>query len=199
MTDKNTNPETTDDEPVMIGSVRLDELVQPVDFSGVATAGTPIRIQISKPRRDEWVAVRPGKDWQLAIYVIEDNQDMEREIYIVHSDLANGELSDDARYAILHLAISSTGRLFWWHIKMSATSRRNHWSETALKAVEVAQRKWIRLIPGHESYEIRKAKAQMLEPRWPDLSREEAIQLAFEDRVINTMDHPIARRLTLGG
>lgn len=198
MSDKTENG-TTNDKSVMIGNICLDELIQPVDYSGVATAGRPIRIQISKPRRDEWVAVRPGEDWQLAGYVIEDKQDMESEIYIVHKDLANGELADDARYAILHLAISTTGRIFWWHIKMGTTNRRNHWAETAVKAVEVAQKNWIRLIPGHESYEIREAKVQMPEPKWPDLSRDEAIQLAFKDRVINSLEHPIARRLILGG
>ncbi len=182
----------------MIGSIPLDELIQPVDFSGAAPAGTPTRIQINKPRRDEWVTVRSGKEWQLAIYVIEDTQDMDSEIYIVHNDLANGELADDARYAILHLAVSSTGRLFWWHIKMS-TSRRNHWAESALKTVEVAQKKWIRVIAANEGYEIREAKAQMPEPQWPDMSRDETIRLAFEDRIIDTMEHPIAKRLTLGG
>ena len=144
------------------------------------------------------MTVRSGEDWRLATYVLEDNQDMNREIYIVQKDLANGELADDARYAILHLAISSTGRLFWWHIKMS-TSRRNHWAESALKAVEVAKKKWIRVIAAHDGYEIREAKAKMPEPQWPELSRDEAIQLAFEDRIIDTMQHPLAKRLTLGG
>ncbi len=199
MKEKKSSLETISAEPVMIGGIRLDELVRPVDFSGVATAGTPTRIQINKPRRDEWVTVRSGEDWQFATYVIEDTQDMDREIYIVHNDLANGELADDARYAIFHLTISSTGRLFWWHIKMSANSRRNHWAESALKAVEVAQGKWIRVIPAHEGYEIREAKAQMPEPQWPDMSRDETIRLAFEDRIIDTMEHPIAKRLTLGG
>jgi hypothetical protein len=190
---------TIDDEPVMIGSVCLDQLVQPVDFSGAATAGTPTRIQIAKPRRDEWVTVRTGDKWRLAIYVIEDTESMDREIYIVTNDLANGELADDARYTILHFAASSTGRLFWWYIKMGTEHRRNHWAESALKAVEIAQGKWIRVIAAREGYEIREAKAQMPEPQWPDMSQEDAIKLAFKDRVIDTMDHPIAKRLTLGG
>jgi hypothetical protein len=202
MTDKKDKKEKLDtagDEPILIGSVPLEQLIQPVDFSGVATAGTPTRIQVSKTRRDEWVRVRAGDDWRLAIYVIEDTESMDREIYIVTNDLANGELADDARYAILHFAVSSTGRLFWWHIKMGTEHRRNHWAESALKAVEIAQSKWIRVIAAREGYEVREAKAQMPEPRWPDMSREDAIKLAFEDRVIETMDHPVAKRLTLGG
>lgn len=199
MTDKKNNPKVMSDEPVMIGGIRLDELVQPVDFSGAATAGTPTRIHINKPRRDEWVMVRSGKEWETAIYVIEDAQDMDREIYVVTADLANGELADDARYAILYLAISSTGRLFWWHVKIAANSRRNHWAESALKAIEAAKGKWIRVIPAHEGYEIREARARMSEPQWPDMSRNEIIQLAFEDRIIDSMEHPVAQRLTLGG
>jgi hypothetical protein len=198
MTDGSRTDKAPQDGPIMIGSIPLEQLVQPVDFSGVASAGTPTRIHISKPRRDEWVTVRPGEDWQLAIYVLEDNQEMDREIYIVHTDLANGQLADDAKYAILHLATSSTGRLFWWYVAMSA-SRRNHWAESALKAVEAATGNWIRVIPAHEGYEIRTAKARMPDPKWPDLTREKAIQLAFEDRIIDTMEHAVAKRLTLGG
>ena len=190
--------DTVSDEPVMIGSIPLDELVQPVDLSGAATAGTPTRIHINKPRRDEWVRVRSGKEWEMAIYVIEEVQDMDREIYIVTSDLANGELADDARYAILYLATSSTGRFFWWHVKMAINSRRNHWAESALKAVEIAKGKWIRVISANQGYEIREAKAPMPEPQWPDMSRDEIIQLAFEGRVIDTMEHPVAKRLVLG-
>jgi hypothetical protein len=198
MTEKKTSMEIVAEEPVMIGRIRLDELVQPVDFSGAATAGTPTRIFIGKPRRDEWVMVRSGNEWETAIYVIEDAQDMDRDIYVVTPDLANGDLADDARYAVLYLAVSSTGRMFWWHIKMAANSRRNHWAESALKAIEIAKKKWIRVIPAHEGYEVREAKAQMPKPQWPDMSREEVLHLAFADRVINTMEHPIAKRLVLG-
>ena len=82
---------------------------------------------------------------------------------------------------------------------MGTGSRRNHWAESALKAIEKAHGQWIRVIPAHEGYEVREARAVMPDPQWPDLEREEAIQLAFEDRVIDSMEHPVAKRLTLGG
>ena len=94
MTDK-TDPKASSDEPVTVDGVPLEDLVQPVDFSGVATAGTPTRIFIGKPKRDEWVTVRQGEEWHLATYTIEDNDNMDREHYIVIPDLANGELCDE--------------------------------------------------------------------------------------------------------
>lgn len=200
MSEKPTSLEVVSEEqPVMIGSIPLSELVQPCDYSGAATAGTPTRIQINKPKRDEWVTVRDGEEWQLMTWVLEETIDMDRTLYIVTPDLAQGELEKDAYFAALYLSVSSTGRLFWWHIKQPKNNKRNHWSESARKAAEKAMEgKWIRVIPAHEGYEIREAKARMPEPQWGDFTREEAIQLAFEDQIIDTMEHPVARRLTLG-
>lgn len=187
------------EDPVTIDGIALDDLVQPVDFSGVAKAGTPTRIQIGKPKRDEWITVRPEDDWHLATYTIEEAETLDREHYIVVPELANGMLCDDARYTNLFLTISSTGRLFFWAVKQSAGSRRNFWAESAKAAVEIAKRGWIRLIPGHDGYEIREATVQMPSAQWPSLDRDELIRLAFEDRIIKSDDHPVARRLIRGG
>ena len=187
-----------EEEPIVIDGVKLGDLLQPVDYSGAATPGTPTRIGINKPRRDEWVSVRPGDEWVQAVWVIEEQQDIEREIYIVTDELAKNELEADARYAILHLTTSSTGRLFWWCIKLAKGARRNYWAESALKAAEKAQKGWIRIMAAHEGYDVWEAKAPMPDPQWPDMTSSELIQLAFGDRIIATMDHPVARRLTLG-
>jgi hypothetical protein len=187
------------EEPVKIDGVNLNDLLQPVDFNGAISAGTPTYIGINRPRRDEWISVRPGEEWIRAIWVIEEQQDLDREIYIVTPELAKAELEADARYAILHLAISSTGRLFWWCIKMGKGSRRNHWAESALKAVDKAKEGWVRVMAAREGYEVWTAKASMPEPHWPEMSPEELTVLAFGERIIATVDHPVARRLTLGG
>jgi len=186
------------DEPLKVDGIAVNDLVQPVDFSGVATPGTPIRIHIGRPKRDEWVTVRQDDEWHLSTYIIEDADNMDREHYIVIPELANGELCDDARYTNLFLTISSAGRLFYWAVKQPAGSRRNYWAESAKAAVDIAKGKWIRLIPGHDGYELREARVEMPKPHWPNLSREELIQLAFKDRIIQSIDHPVARRLIQG-
>ena len=145
------------------------------------------------------MTVRPGDEWIQAIWVIEEQIDIDREIYVVTENLAKGELEADSRYAILHLAVSSTGRLFWWCTKMGKGSRRNHWAESALKAADKAKRGWVRVMAAHEGYDIWEAKANMPEPQWPDMTPTELIQLAFDDRIIASLDHPVARRLTMGG
>lgn len=198
MTDKN-SPKVTTSESVMVDGIALDDLVKPVDYTGVATAGTPTRIQIGKPKRAEWITVRPEDEWHLSAYTIEETETMDREHHIVVPELANGMLCDDARYTNLFLTISSTGRLFFWAVKQSTGSRRNFWAESAKAAVEIAKRGWIRLIPGHDGYEIREATVPMPEAQWPSLSRDELIRLAFEDRIIKSDEHPVARRLTRGG
>ena len=199
MTKKKVNLKAVPEKPVVIDGVNLDDLLQPVDFSGAASAGTPTRIAINRPKRDEWITVRKGEEWVRAVWVIEEQQDLDREIYIVAPALATGELEADSRYAIMHLTVSSTGRLFWWCVKMGKGSRRNHWAESALKATDKAKDGWIRVMAAHEGYDVCEAKANMPEPQWPDMTPDELIQLAFDDRIIASLDHPVARRLTMGG
>lgn len=199
MTKKKVDQKVVDEKPVVIDGVNLSDLLQPVDFSGAAAVGTPTRIAINRPKRDEWITVRKGEEWVRAVWVIEEQQDLDREIYIVTPALATGELEADSRYAIMHLTVSSTGRLFWWCVKMGKGSKRNHWAESALKATDKAKDGWIRVMAAHEGYDVWEAKANMPKPQWPDMTPDELIQLAFGDRIIASLDHPVARRLTLGG
>ena len=45
------------------------------------------------------------------------------------------------------------------------------------------------------AYRIFKAEGQLSDPIWPDKSLQELLELAFKDRVIDNMDHPVVRRL----
>jgi len=45
------------------------------------------------------------------------------------------------------------------------------------------------------AYEIFEAQGSIPEPIWPDLSFGEILRVAFKDRIIRSLDHPVVKRL----
>jgi hypothetical protein len=45
------------------------------------------------------------------------------------------------------------------------------------------------------SYEITVAESTLAEPAWPGVSFQELIKIGFRDRVIDTVNHPVVKRL----
>ena len=197
MTEKTTSLEIVSEEkPVMIGSVPLNELVQPVDFSGAASAGTPTRIQINKPRRDEWVTVRPGEEWRLKTGLFEDR--INRDTYLVQRSLWP-ELAGEVFPAVLFLAISRQGNVLLWPCKLPGVDgRSNTWNESALAAARIAESRWVRMSANMSAgmYDTVEAIEQLSDPSWPpDLTFPDVLKLCFRDRFIDSLDHPIVRAL----
>ena len=48
------------------------------------------------------------------------------------------------------------------------------------------------------AYEIFEAESTIPDPIWPDLSFEEIYRIAFKDRLIRSLDHPVVKRLRGG-
>jgi hypothetical protein len=65
------------------------------------------------------------------------------------------------------------------------------------EAVELAMERWLRIKAnmGLGAYEIFVAEGPIREPNWPDISYQELIRLAFRDRLITSLDHPVVKRL----
>ena len=69
--------------------------------------------------------------------------------------------------------------------------------ESAKKAAELAKKKWVKVVSNMSlgGYEVYEATGELPDPEWPDLSFEKIMEVAFKDRYITGMDHPVIRRL----
>ena len=65
--------------------------------------------------------------------------------------------------------------------------------ETAMLAKE----RWIRTAANMAlgAYDILTAADGLSDPVWPDIPFDELLRIAFRDRIINSLDHPILRQL----
>jgi hypothetical protein len=111
------------------------------------------------------------------------------------------ELQGEIFYATLFTAISRTGVLFLWPVKIQAAdSKANEWHISAATAAQYAMKSWVRVKANMQlrAYEVFQAESSIPDPEWPDLSFDQITRIAFKDRVICSLDHPVVKRLRGG-
>jgi hypothetical protein len=119
------------------------------------------------------------------------------ECYLVAPHLLS-ELSQEVRPKILYTGVTREGNPFLWPINMPGEDGRlDSWSQSAHNAADIAGMAWIRLVANRSvgAYDVMQATALVEEPTWPELTFKELINLAFRDKVISSLEHPVVKRL----
>ena len=153
-----------------------------------------------KPNRSEWFRVRPGADWRLQTAVLELERGVERSTYLVAPALWP-DLSGEITPALLLTCVNQAGDLFLWRIKLPGPDgRSNTWTESALQIALAAETTWGRMVSDTTNgiYTHYEPTGVLPDPKWPDLSFPAMLKIAFRDRMIDTIDHPILRDLRGG-
>ena len=121
----------------------------------------------------------------------------ERETYLVTPAIVEA-LADEVKLVRLHLTVTRGGGVFLWPVPLPGPDgRRNPWHDAAERAALEATRRWVRVKPnmGAGTYDVDAAAAEIAEPEWPDLEMRELLRLAFGERLIADLEHPVVRRL----
>jgi hypothetical protein len=58
-------------------------------------------------------------------------------------------------------------------------------------------KKWVRIGANMNlgAYEIFEPSSNLPEPKWPELTFKEILKVAFRDRIVDNLNHPIIQRL----
>jgi hypothetical protein len=66
-----------------------------------------------------------------------------------------------------------------------------------MEAAEMAKTQWVRMVSNLNlgAYDVYTATADLPEPDWPSLTLKEIMRIAFGDYYINSVDHPVIKRL----
>ena len=154
-----------------------------------------ITVPVRKPNRQAYVRVRPGEEWRLQTAVIELKDD--REVYVVDRPLWE-ELAGELAPKLFVTAIDRQKVLFLWPIRLpGADGRVDEWNRSALEAADMATHHWISVRSNMAlgAYEVFQAASTLPEPEWPDVAFPKLVEIAFRDRFITSLDHPVLRRL----
>jgi len=147
-----------------------------------------------RPGKQDYVRTRPSMEWQLvSVVVLEERTG--------HYYISDPELHDYLQVklgfrALLKVAITRDGDLFLWVLKLPTTGAYYEtWYQSALDIAVRAETKWVKLETEAENYNFTEGSGINVEPEWPDLSFAEILELAFKDRRIDSLDHPLLKRL----
>lgn len=150
-----------------------------------------------KPNKSEWFRVRPGEEWRLQTAVLELEKGVERATYLVAPSLWP-DLSGEIAPALLLTCVNRAGDLFLWRVKLpGADGRSNTWTDSALQIAKAAEDSWARMVSDTANgiYTHYEPSTDLPDPRWPTISFREIIRIAFRDRMIESLDHPVIREL----
>jgi hypothetical protein len=154
-----------------------------------------ITVPVRKPDRQWFVRVHPSESWRLDTAVLELKED--RETYLVEPSLWP-ELPGEVVPKVLFTAMNRQGVVFLWPVRLQGLDGKlDEWNRSAMQAAQLAMRGWVRVAANMSlgAYEVFEATADMPKPEWPDISFEQLLRVAFKDRFIRELDHPVVRRL----
>lgn len=176
----------------------LDNLILPQDFAPLGEKQIT-RLRVKKPHRLEWVAVHPKLE--IRVMLFERSYEMDKEIFIVARPMVD-TFREEGKPCMLYPYVTQDGALRLWPVRLPDpdTGKLDSYSETAHDAATRYRGKWIRVAANRREaqYEVTLMKRKAAPPRFPDLTEEEMLRLAFKDKVIDSLDHPAIADLELG-
>jgi hypothetical protein len=181
----------TQPDPFDLNALRLTQ-----DFLG--TAGVKkqlLTIPVRKPKPQDFVRVHPSEQYRADLLAIELKDDRE---YFLVSPTLYAALAGETINLTLFTAINRQGVVFLWPVRLPGPDGRdNQWWSAGREAAEVAMHKWARVKANTSlgAYDVSTAEIEIPEPEWPEQSFQELIRIAFKDRLVDRIDHPVVRRL----
>ena len=152
-------------------------------------------VPVRKPGKQEWVRVHPAPDYRMTTAVLTDEQDRDQ-TYMVSPDIRESLVGEFIPVNLI-TAINRHGALFLWQLKISTDGRSNPWHESANAAALLAEKEWVRMKSNMAArcYEVAKATGPIPEPEWPELQFKEILRIAFQNRFVDSVDHPVLKSL----
>jgi hypothetical protein len=155
-------------------------------------------VPVRKPKKQEFNRVRPEPEYRSTAAVIELEED--RETYLIAPEIAR-TLPDEISAVTIFTAINRQGVLFLWPVKLPSPDRKpNDYNRTAREGAELCMTGWYKVKANTSlgAYEHTPGAKTIPDPEWPDLPFRELLRIAFRDRYIDHLEHPVIQRLLRG-
>jgi hypothetical protein len=197
---KPTEPNQNEKLPPTDVPADIDELaafaLPPGQEAVIATEKLLLNVPVRKPTRENWVRTSADMETWRAWPLIELKEDAE--VYLVAQSL-HAQLAGEPAFVAARLVPSVTdgGVAFFWPIRLpDASGKINSWHESARRAAEAARDRWVRIVANRAlgGYDVMTASFDR-EPLWPKETQTELLKVAFRDRMIDSLDHPVVKRL----
>jgi hypothetical protein len=157
-------------------------------------------IPVTRPKADEWVRVHPGDEYRYPAGVVETKSD--RDLYLVDCNLWPRLKTEPLfQVRVLYLGVTTEGKPFLWPVRVPGPDgKMESWIRVPLTAIEHAKVNWTRFYWDSTTRKhcIRITDAEFAEVRWPNLSMDQLLDIAFKDRIVSDLAHPVLQNLLRG-
>jgi hypothetical protein len=179
-------------DPFNPAALRLDQSF--ADSVGVKKR--LITVPVRKPNRQDFVRVHPDPAYRLTpAAIIEVKED--REVYLVTPEMAPN-LPGEFVGATLYTVVNRQGVLSSLAGEAARSDgKHNEWHRSAAEAAELAMQLWVRITANMSlgANDVFEATGDLPPPVWPEFDLAEILKIAFTDRIVDRMDHPLVQRL----
>lgn len=178
---------TEGEKPFNFAAFRMGQ-----DFTAVAVKSVLTRISCRKPGKTEFF--RTSTTFEFPTAVLEDTE--ANETYLVNPNLWT-ELGTDLKRKILILCVNRSGAPFIWAVNAPNPERSCSWTDSAIATANLGKTHWVRIRSdmAAKQYETVIAEGLKDEPKWPEKTEQEILELSFKNRIIEESNHPVLRKL----
>jgi hypothetical protein len=153
-------------------------------------------VPVRKPHKQDFVRVHRDAAYRENFSLIELKEDNEQ--YLFGDSGLAAELAPEISNVTLFTTINRQNVVFLWPVRLPGPDGKDmDWWRSGREAAAEAMEAWVRVTSNKSlgAYEITTSKKVTSEPTWPEASFLELIKIAFRDRLITSVDHPVVKRL----
>ena len=165
---------------------------KPID-TGIVLDKQITCIPVKKPNNQQFFRIHPSLEILVDILEWKD----EGIFYLVHQSMVP-PLFEQTKRVMLHVGIFQSGSPFLFPVPQpNENGAWNSWHKSASKAVTEAKKNWVRIQPDRSigGYVVISSGGNLSEPKWPDLTIDTYLSIAFSDARIDDEHHEIVKYL----
>jgi hypothetical protein len=168
------------------------------DLTNIDVTATVTKISVRKPHNQWFVRVKNDPAYHIDVALFEF-EETERETFIVHPKMFPYLANENGfKPSTLFTSITRQGVLFLWKIPHPNKEGKLHeWHQSALVAMNKARHEWVRVKSNMQlgGYELLSTDVKIPDPVWPDLSPRQILKIAARGYLIDSVDHPVIKKL----
>ena len=168
------------------------------DDTALGVSELLVCVPYRKPSKENFFRVRPGDAYRCTGGLIELKEDGGDYFWVDPSLWPH--LADEPTFGLrlVVTAMTRQGCVFLWGLRLpTADGKMPDWVAIPLQAAKAAETKWTKMSwdMGQRRHRIRVSDHLTDEPTWPTCEFPELLRLAFGERTIASLEHPVLKRL----
>ncbi len=188
---------------IIIVAPRANSLSSFVDDFAVTTSPVIARprrevlysLELGKPKTKAYFRVHPDDAYSMEVMILKYNEGL----YLVSKSIQE-KLAPELIKMKLFLYVTQDGILGIWPIKVPGSGNSKEWidpyNRSALRVAKIGMGAWISIRSNHQTkqYDVFQA-AWDIEPEFPSNDFSQILMLAFENRILESMDDPVVKQV----